>query len=598
MQQTLDPSDQIATVLLEGLKRDAFVMEYSAYQQPDIPSDDEFASLYSVRYEQLHKLLGWPSVRLACITQLRKPDGLYQSIYCVQWERSTPPFVRRTPKSGDNLIDDLSSPFQTLRNRGIIDAIVARTNDAREREDLQQALATPSVAVAPYYVSAVLNKRDTEYEDLARVLRLEGAAMRNGFLLTEPFLDDGNSPTARLPRDAYFASVLGLAIPDGVVPNPGWLRWLELMQISFQLSFGFPTLARNKARAAQEKLAFNRLQRQNEQLEGIRRAAVALAEVIDNQVNEKKFELLQLTHVDHEFDRQGLAFQFDAVVAPDKPAVLLACSDGPIEQLHKPHIDNLVNQAFVAYVIHSILAVPSNHCRTRADVIASAAQVLREPGPSYHPVLIRLLTACLAQHRVGFEILKHLCYSPKRESRALAFFSIAIRLLVSRSIPKDFKVTLINEFGSAVTITAENAHDVGFQESVPSSEEWGHSPQLPSADDRRHLRWLAPFVDFVTKAMQKGSPTDRVYVPEVILTMPLLSEDSPILSITCALHGDTAESLNKLNAALDEVPRADGDRQRETRIAWDQLRSEVKEFDGFRLEKMLDKIVLYIRQPN
>ena len=595
MFQTLDPSDQMATVLLQGLKRDAFVMEYSAYQQPEIPSDDEFASLYSVRYEQLHRLLGWPSLRLACITQLRKLDGSYQSIYCIQWERSTPPFVQRTPRSDDNLIDDLGSPFQTLQNRGIIDAIVTRSNSDAEREDLRKALAPPDLcAVAPYYVSAVLNKVDTEYEDLARVLRLEGAAMRNGFLLTEPFVAHGSQPTTRLPREAYFASVLGLGIPDGIEPNPAWLRWLELIQISFQLSFGFPTLARNKARAAKEKIAFNQLQRQNEQLEAIRRAAVALAGVIDNQVNEKKFELLQLTHVDHELDRHEMAFQFDAVVAPDKPAVLLACSDGPIEQLHKPHVDDQINQAFVAFVIHSILAVPANHCRTRADVVASAAQVLREPGPSYHPVLIRLLSACLERHRIGFEILKQLCFSPQRESRALAFFSVAIRLLVSRSIPKDFKVTLVNEFGSTVTLTADNAHDVGFQASLPSSEEWGHNPQLPSADDRRHIRWLAPFVDFVTRAMQRGSPTDQVHVPEVILAMPRLGEEDALLSISCTLNGDTPDSLDRLQTALDEPPR-EGERQRDTRIAWNRLRTAAKEFDAFALDKLPDRIVLRIK---
>lgn len=530
--------EALAGFFLDGLRKDAFLMEWGAYREPALPRDNEFPSVFASFWERVHTLLKWHTEPcLVCIAQVQYPDSSYESLVCVQSSALGTERVFHQWKPKRALpIDTIQHPLEAANQ--ILRAETITT-------DIHSLAADPAdIAVARYFVRPVLDERDRKRRrNLTGLLALEPVARQKGFVHTESFMSSEQRDLGTF-SDAYYASVLGLALPHGCVFSDEYLRWLEVLHVSFQLSWGFPLLAQKR-----EELA--RQQEQASHLEEIRTVAKSLSETIERHVIGQAHRLLSLLDPGTMLDNNRLFPMFDSSEM-NKSRVFWSgkTPKDRVVALHNPiKNDDESNRRFVAFAVHLILGTPDLHTFTTSEELIAAARNSLQTA-RFEMGLMRLLLEALERPFRGFNIIKEIWFAPRDTGREVSLLALAIRFVLTGGIHnQNFRAIVVDEAGHQIILTRSHlAHEQLFDDAPDKARPWHESPHLRGVLGVRAIEWLQPFCALIANGLQHLSPGDAVFINDVRL---IATEEG--CEIRCDLNELIPGQIGLIKKLYDDV---------------------------------------------
>lgn len=519
---TVPRGDELAPLLLDGLRRDAFVMEIGAYRQPVLPQETEFPTVFAILWERLRTFLGetnQPS--LTCIIQAQYLDGTFETLVGVQpsfsqlflakWSHSDPLDLANVRQPLSFVRDELATaPYLDGQLRGVSEI---RGDD---------------VAVARYFVRSVLEPADTSKAsngDLSAMYKLEPSARQRGFVNIDSFAPSSPIPT-RASENAYYFALLAIATEHPVTLSPSDLAWFEFLHTSFQVSWGFPLLAKQREELVtlkqindSEQRNRERLQGQIEQMEYIRAVAKELSHEIHTHIVPTTYRLLGALDPGMMLDNGRVFEMFDAnEMAKGSVFWRDSSSAQRVTALHDAdENDDEVNRRFVATAIHLMLGTPEfRHCQTSAELIAQAmVAVDSESRAQSDPGLMALLHAALDSPYRGHGLLKEICFAPRDTKRKVSLFAVAVRLLLVVGLHnRHFRVNLKDRGGNSISFTRS---DFGQSAVLARDAAWYKLPALPGIKGVRHVDWIRPLAMLVGNGLQRLKEDHGVQVSTVDL---------------------------------------------------------------------------------
>jgi hypothetical protein len=247
-------------LLVDSLKRDAYVMEANAFQTPEIPrSEEAFKGVFRQFFSQLEDQLKSPLTAVLAIDSLTPTTGSRDAVVLLMihdteyFGRTDSPQIERLSllASSDDPASHILKFASELRSGSEVCEQIAK---------LPQVRANQRIILAPYLVRSTAPPPSTEYN----VQLKKWAEHVNDFMYTRPFYP-GVTPAPQLFADSYYTAALYLIAPQSRQAELD-LDWVEALHLMFQMSWGFPTLG-NKLKKIEEMQEQDRqLRDQQEQL--------------------------------------------------------------------------------------------------------------------------------------------------------------------------------------------------------------------------------------------------------------------------------------------------------------------------------------------
>lgn len=499
MDDVIDRPAGWADALLSSLRRDAFVMEAGAYEEPALAKVEAYRRLYPTVHRQLQHLFGPDILTIVAIDAQVREDGRAperQMVLGYQWDRNGDggeplfrivkeatgwPSLSQAAVDPKNLAAFASDPFPITT---VLDAWSRATR------------APARFVIAPYVVRPVFSPKPST--DLIKVLDMMGSDQARQFLHTAAFTTNEPPIAAADWLDAYYLALLFVVCPaEAELAN---MLWLEAVHISFQLSWGFPLLAAQRQRAIE-------MANQNRRLARVQSVAEEVATALRRAVqNETSRILKELDHARF-LDNEELTSCFS--VGGEELNTGGTCS---VKAQHHADSSDQVNCNFVAFVIHRLFEEPVKSELTSSGLLESARRViLAQPAPWPH--LLRLL---LDNPRDGFEVLKELCLGVHREGGQFSFYSLAVRLLIRRTTEPPLRVTIRSK-SSAWELSSDVP--TGYRSPDVTSSLTYADPRFPSPRTATiaPATWVNPLVRFVEALQVKTKDKQHVFVSEVAI---------------------------------------------------------------------------------
>lgn len=491
-----DAPGGLAEAFLASLKRDAFVMEAGAYENPALAHQTEFERLYPAVHRQLQCLFGHDVLSvLAVDAQIKDDDNTRarEMVLGYHWQRDggDPPVFCRV--AAGSLLAPLSKvlwdPEQVIETYS---SAVFPLEAAIQNWTLATGIQQRSWTIAPYVVRPVFNRRPSRH--LSDVLELMESKPGAEFLHTSAFPQSDARPAVEW-SDAYYLATLFVLTSEP--PAGPLLPWLEALHVSFQLSWGFPVLA------AQRQIAVD-MKAQNTRLKRVQHLAQSVSERLRESVlNETAKILRELDHgqflnneeLEPLFDTSGLTIYRGAGYS--------------VETRHRPNASEAVLRNFLTVAFHRLFSQEPESGWTEDHLLQATTEIINRQAASWPPFQ-KLLHGCLEHPSNGFQIFKELCLSPHREDGELSFYSFALRVLIRQGAEAPLRVVVRSNEGNEWTLTLKslnsfrNSDDLNFA-----------TPRFPRARGLAPKLWAIPLVDFVESLQIRPLENNHVFVSQI-----------------------------------------------------------------------------------
>ncbi len=577
--------DSRESLFLRSLRRDAFIMEVGAYEDPALPDDDEFKVMFRDLCEQLGAIF---------------PEG-----FCAVsvTDAKVRKFGRRVLTGFSNAIDfPQVVSFSPTAEHPRLSSLVT---EPRKVVDLyvNQALVggsgwSPSsdagiTAVAPYFVRPFVGDKPQN-----RLLDIIAFYERHGsdfFIRTRPFVLPAMDPVSAYD-DAYYAAALFVFLNSRDQLDNTVLDLLEAIHISFQLSWGFPTLAKERSRAERELKDKKRAERYNKDLREIVGIARRLNDVIRNELLTESANLVQALIPGRMLDNRDFVSLFDG------DDVIWEGDTGDLREIvkhHNPTEDRRSDEAFVAFAVHTLYG-ENPHAQRSADSMRQSALRIIEERKARHPALGRLMMRALVEPGDGIEMLKRLALRPHQSGEEMSFYALAVRILTAiGTFNPDFTVNLESP-GRVLTMTYhdfDDKYDKFFMPHFPLYVQ----PCFPPINEVAHFEWVGPFVELISDGLQQRSTDDHVSVSSVTMATP--SKAGNPYEVRCALVEDQLGAIDKVASLFESVLDGahDSTKTHNFRRPARALRERLREADLEALVTVLwkgDAIILSVYPPS
>jgi hypothetical protein len=558
------PDQRLARLLLESLRRDAYVMEANAYQTPAITeSDQAFRRVFAQLYEQLRGLFG---TQLTAVVAVDARGAETREVLAGFGQLDVLDISRTSPTSHLGLLAEQNDPVVAIWEfaSGVCSSI-------RQLGSLGDLRNESVVLVAPYLVHSTAVAPPKDY---GAQLDTWGSGVGD-LMYTRPF--QALSPTNQVPSkfaDSYYTAVLLLFLPPSAASSELHLDWVEALHIMFQMSWGFPTLGKNLRKIEEMEERETLLKNEADRDNAIRKLTQSVVEKIRGDVRKHTDELLrELAPTYKGLDSQELGRLF----VPSKYPLWRDSENQPLLPLHKFEADESEDKsqarALIQFGIFEILQVETPRVPLR-DLRARALEAidiqLGSASNGAQRAFQMLLSRMSEANKHEFFLLRELTLSLSAPDRELPLYAIAARLLL-RPVAGEFFVEIRGNTAERIKLTQDNVV-AEFDKSVP----WGN-PNLPKRlliygpvvrtgpKGFHHGKWVLPFVDLIGTHLQIRGDQDKVYVASV--TMTHLEGDTVI---ECNLAAKRDEDLKKvLDVLLNSLTQGHGDH--DMRLTWLRL---------------------------
>jgi hypothetical protein len=492
-----DAPSGLAEAFLTSLRRDAFVMEAGAYEDPALAQQTEFERLYPAVHRQLQCLFGQDVLTvLAVDAQIKDRDNARarEMVLGYHWERDggeLPVFCR---VAAGSLLLPLSEVLWKPEQLSTYSSVAFPLKSALQDWTLATGIQPRNWTIAPYVVRPVFSRRPSRH--LLEVLELMESKLGDEFLHTSAFLHTDASPTHEWSDAYYLASLFVLTSQ----PPPGpLLPWLEALHVSFQLSWGFPVLA------AQRQIAVD-MKAQNTRLRRVHDLAQTVSQRLRESVlNETAKILRELDHGQF-LDNEELEPLFDT-----GEQLIYRGAGYSVETRHRPNVSEAALRNFLAVAFHRLFGHEPESGWTEDYLLQSTTEIINKQAAPWPPFQ-KLLHSCLEHPINGFQIFKELCLSPHREDGELSFYSFALRVLIRQGAEAPLQVVVRSNEGNewALTLKSLDTHrksdDLTFA-----------TPRFPRAKRLAPKLWAIPLVRFVESLQIRPLENNHVFVSKIAI---------------------------------------------------------------------------------
>jgi hypothetical protein len=252
-------------LLLDLLKQDAFVMEVASYKDPWLPENDEvITEVYKSFANDMAELLGADFFAAMVIDELPLLGrgmallSVGTSVSCISLEGRSPTIEWLWDEAQAGATQDSPSQIRQWR---------------------QNAGQSADFFFVPYIVQPLsligfpptVESARTFYQSMTK-------GDRNKFLYTEPELVSTCQSSFPFPRNGYYKAAWLIGI-TGFTPKKAFqlIHNIEAFSILFHMSWGYPELLREKAKAAEEKAKQDEREKLLSHLQRASKLAMSLA---------------------------------------------------------------------------------------------------------------------------------------------------------------------------------------------------------------------------------------------------------------------------------------------------------------------------------
>jgi hypothetical protein len=557
------PDHGPAQLLLESLRRDAYVMEANAYGTPTITkSEYAFAVVFQQLYRQLQGVFG-PELKVVVAIEAhgksREALAAFKGSDVSEFKRTSTAPETLTQLNGFVAPPD-SNPVRAVW--GFASSICTIPPTWSQEPD-EFGIAYTAL-IAPYLVRRIKDKPPTDLDTQLSTWQ----PCASDLMFTRPYQTNRDcNPQITVFADAYYAAVLLLFVPTSIALTNAHLDWLEAFHTAFQMSWGFPALGEELRAKEKAEEKSEEMRRQATRDEEIRTRLKTIAGKIERQLNDIRKETDQLSETVAPSSIGLDNTMFADLFKGDRNRSVWEGSDFSVKPRHDYSADPQEGPALVHYGIFRLLhAIPETRM-TCAALRESAVTLIDKTLSPQRELLERLVEA--DEH--AFNLLKELTYNLNIRGREVSFYAIAVRLLLC-PVGENFQVVISDaSLIGEKTITLNNQTLVQASchtfDAGPFSPSLFMKPSLPGIPTCEHRNWVMPMVDLIGNELQrsKARPHNKVAVTEVRMTR--LDNQS---KIECQLAADRADDIDNVLRLLEQS-ETDGHGGHGLRTQWMHL---------------------------
>jgi hypothetical protein len=527
---------QLIELLVESLRRDAFVMEAFNYEAPALAEPEDFSRVFELLYRQTIGLFGKRTFLTAVIdahgcrnrdtgqferrvlTGVGHPDQI-----CQIWQARPAPAVQQLPK----LAACVETPQTILQ-------FCSQVTPALEKFLTCHPLDTNTVPViSPYLVTSVKQSfTGLKYRQIIECW--ERTKKSPELLFTHSFVHGAPENIASF-RDSYFSAVLLVFAPQTSRIDESRISCLEALHLSFQISWGIPALEEQKRELDQLRRESDDTRKRSESF----RQLQVLAHTISRKIYEHGQQLIRELDSGTGIDVEDLAYLFvnSTRIWTGKEVSIHGLHDYPGESATVQDLN--AAQAIIYYAIHRIFdKLPSNNL-TISELRQSAEKLVLSPEARSNPTLTALLQRILQGDAFAFNLLKVITGRIHTVNVELPFYALATRFFLG-PVDDNFSVEIAYS-DRTVTLTRATFWDSSLAEDLLEKPCF-------SSMDAKPKEWLLPLVDLIAVQLRGLSANKDVLVPKVL--MRHLKQHSEIV---CPLEGSSG-GVNTVREILKAQP--------------------------------------------
>lgn len=564
--RTVEPHNSaLLEALLLGSRRDAYVMEANSYLLPAIGLASELQAACETLLQQIQALFeGRETFALLVMDSHREEiDGVPAERSVAACFGSRPPMtiVRPQTKGRHDEVPeriDLTAPDLTASIFKFAKAVCSGRPEPPEP-------SSSLCILAPYLVHRVESPPPRGYANQLKRWAVE----RDSFMLSAPVVYSETVNRMRDFGDYYFAAVLLVYLPSDVTVSASCLSWLELIWITFQMAWGFPTLGKQKDEIEDRKKQIEEQRTRLAEEKLIHDLALEVTQKVEGHVSNIRRDLGELVKelkpfVEGAFDHPIFHRVFEPTQELEPLWYGKGCTIYPRHEYDDLCPGRSNKDAILHYGILEILKRPPDaHSLNEQELAHVAEELVRQhaPAPTENTSRIAFynILECLLNRggttspAFAFDLLKSLTMVG-REGRTVPYFAFAARLLIGQ-VQDDFKVSILPD--PKVQSGYElNHNNIASEQSLMQVVGDGELYTTPSfvvgpTEAKRFAEMLRLLVRLIGYQLQlRGVRRNRCYVQRV----EVVRHDEYTL-VKCPIFSAEAERITNLFGKLSTITR-------------------------------------------
>jgi hypothetical protein len=527
---------KFADLLVQSLRRDAFVMEAFNYQEPAVAQAPEFQAVFDLLFRQVAALYGDSASLVLAIDAhgCRKRNSAereriivtgfgMEGANCRAWRHtfapatSAPPFLSKSLSYGDIL---KFCSAATPESSGIFEGLQCKTQKA---------------IVSPYLVRPVSDSfTGMSFQEILK--RWTEAYGISQLMHTQPYLD---SIPERLSEfeNAYFSAALCVFVPPELIHDETKRNYLEAIHLSFQISWGLPALEEQRRESGEFVQQQQELGRRYESFRQLR----TKVHLISLEVQGRLHQLVRELDPGTGFDREDIAGLFD----PPPSKEIWNGLDVTVTNIHdyKEQLKREI-EALIYFAIHSSFGLSPDRTLTLSDLRSASGDLVERARCTI--TTRSFYNAILAGDQAAFRLLKAIAFPIRRDSRAISLYSFAVRLFLDTIAGDTLQVRIFHD-GAYIALNART-----FLEEL-TRERFLKNPRFPTKPGEKPAVWALPLSKLIGIELSGALPDQHVMVRSIDLVSV---KNGDLCRVVCRLEQTDSESrINELKSILETEPQ-------------------------------------------
>ncbi len=561
------PAPTLVDTMLTSIRRDSYIMEANAFPLPAIGKQDELAPAVALLVEQLNALFGRRETFALLVMDAHQPalNGLPPARNVAACFGSAPPFIVERP---DRPVEAMPERLD-LTDQNPSDAVYAFARSFCGNSELLPRPSSELCIVSPYVVRPIEPPPSRDYAS-----QITGwASNRDGLMLSRPMSPGDDFSVLTTFEDYYFAAFLLVYLPSDVKLTPDRAKWLEVIWVLFQMSWGFPILGRKQDEidAAHRDLAIKAVtidyqEKQRDHAKTIHALAVKVTGEVDKELAKIKGHLNELVRAitpvrkgafdSREFHRLFAARQPELVWQGKGEFKIYSRHDYHDDTLGAPK-DSTLHYGVLEMLRHTPIAgdYSPDELMERAKAVlrdTEPTQTGTESGRAFLAILNCLVGNTCSDAEFRFKLMKMLT-TAGMNGREIPYYAFAARLLVGQ-VPDDFEVLISTPKRPEpiVTVTHQFLADPTFldkrigEDAVQTLFAY---PTIPvGSDGTLFAAMFQSVVDFIAHIIQKTGANHVCYIKRVNMK----GQGAETL-IECTVDSDQPRAVTLLLAKLSQL---------------------------------------------